>query len=100
MPEAGKSAAASNPYDGDLKAHLFRINTSAEFRTVPPGSTLAKDAIDVGFACLQCHTDMDRAWASEMAVGMHQDADLDTFADADERAKGSDPQNPLSFPLT
>ncbi|MBI4729741.1 MAG: cytochrome c3 family protein [Acidobacteria bacterium] len=70
LAPAGKSAeAVANR--GDVKTHLFRINTDPSFYTAPSGSTEAGNALDVGFACLGCHSAKDRNWASENATGYH-----------------------------
>ncbi len=77
MAQATKSAVATSAYQADIKTHLFRISTDPDYRTVPPNATTVatgadgKKAIDVGFACLRCHSDKDREWASENAKGIH-----------------------------
>lgn len=66
MAEVTKSAIARSAYEGDVKAHLFRINTDPNAESVPSGATVGNGYIDLGFACLQCHEgEMTKVEASE-----------------------------------
>jgi len=65
MPEASKSAVASNEYNGDVKTHVFKINTNAvpkDSMFTADGGALAEDAegesfVTLDFACYSCHKD-------------------------------------------
>jgi len=59
LPEATKSAVASTVHDGDVKTHIFKINTapvSKDSMWYDDGG-LAHGAVTLDFACYQCHTD-------------------------------------------
>jgi hypothetical protein len=77
MPRATKSAVAYAKYEGDIRTHLFKINTAADanmFYTEEvkgKKKTFAKGFVTVDFACLNCHKNKDRNWASAMAKGIH-----------------------------
>jgi len=77
MPFAAKSAAALGPNKGDIRSHLFRINTErgAEMFT-PDGKFVLLDAYDQGaltldFACQVCHTDKSMSWIEGKAKNFH-----------------------------
>ena len=78
MPNAGKSAIAVASYTGDVRTHIFKINTDADadmFRTVEEKgkkSTFAKGFVTVDFTCLSCHQSRDRKWASKQAKKVHK----------------------------
>ena len=65
-------------YIGDVRKHLFKINTDpeAEMFTVIEEksykSIFAKGFVTVEFACLSCHGSRDKAWAAKHAVGFHK----------------------------
>ena len=61
MAEAVKSAVARGPYQGDVKTHLMRINPAADYRMFTPDGRLARDALDLEFACFRCHAAADKA---------------------------------------
>ena len=94
MPYATKSASAAMPAVagplgriGDVKTHIWRINTddvdfSAMFTA--DGTRVKKDsagraAVTVDFVCLRCHNDTGNAFAltvrsaSSIALEMHTD---------------------------
>jgi hypothetical protein len=78
MPKAGKSAISVASYTGDVRTHIFKINTAADadmFQEVKDGdkvSTFAKGFVTVEYACLTCHGSRDKAWASKNAQGYHK----------------------------
>jgi hypothetical protein len=78
MPNASKSAIAVASYTGDVRTHIFKINTDADadmFRTVEEKgkkSTFAKGFVTVDFTCLSCHQSRDRKWASKQAKKVHK----------------------------
>ncbi len=69
MPQAGKSAFNSTPYDGDVTSHIWAINTApvgkeegmgilpggSGFVNVDPQTGLARLTLD--FVCYRCHND-------------------------------------------
>lgn len=71
MPAAMKSAVSVSKVKGDVKSHLFRINTDAEASMFSEDGTTAKGFLTVDFACLSCHQDKDVAWAASNAKGVH-----------------------------
>ncbi|RME63258.1 MAG: hypothetical protein D6778_09865, partial [Nitrospirae bacterium] len=73
MPKATKSAVKFGPYEGDVRTHLFKINTSADANMfyTKGSKTFAKGFVTVEFACLGCHKNKDKNWASRMATGVH-----------------------------
>lgn len=78
MPKAGKSAITSASYTGDVRTHIFKINTDADadmFQVVEEKgkkSTFAKGFVTVNFTCLSCHQSRDRKWASKEAKKVHK----------------------------
>ncbi|MFQ5538283.1 MAG: Ig-like domain-containing protein [Gemmatimonadota bacterium] len=87
MPRASKSAQKRDSYFGDLKTHLFKINTGTEtkdamFYTGEGGATFTRNFVTLDFVCYQCHTDpvtgegggksaKTMAELSAKAVGIH-----------------------------
>jgi hypothetical protein len=77
MPRATKSAVKFGKYEADVRAHLFRINISSDanmFYTEEvkgKKKTFAKGFLTVDFACLYCHKNKDKKWASIKAKGVH-----------------------------
>ncbi len=78
MPKASKSAISVASYTGDVRTHIFKINTDKDadmFETVEENgkkSTFAKGFVTVEYACLSCHGSRDKAWAAENAKGFHK----------------------------
>ncbi|MFN2355881.1 MAG: cytochrome c3 family protein [Desulfopila sp.] len=78
MPKAGKSAISVASYTGDVRTHIFKINTDADadmFMEVKDGdkvSTFAKGFVTAEYACLSCHGSRDKVWASKNAQGYHK----------------------------
>ena len=93
MPFAGRSATNAGPEVvgelgrmGDVKTHIFRIDTtSLSFETMftPDGSAVRKDsegraAVTLDFVCFRCHHGMGNAQAfmeperaKDVAAGIH-----------------------------
>jgi len=77
MPKAGKSAISVASYTGDVRTHIFKINTAADanmFKTVEENgkkSLFAKGFVTVEYTCLSCHGSRDKAWASKNATNYH-----------------------------
>ena len=85
MPGASKSAVAFNPLKGDVKTHIFAINTdpvTAEegmFFEDTDGALVSRGAVTLDFVCLQCHNGTDAnamtvQSASTMAPFVHPNA--------------------------
>jgi len=71
--------AAGNGWVGDVRTHIFQINSAAVTKDemfTPDGSAVKVDgqglaAVTLDFVCLQCHTDKTVEWASFEATTVH-----------------------------
>jgi len=77
MPRATKSAVAKSKFEGDIRTHLYKINTDANaqmFYTEKSGSKkkeYANNYVTLDFSCINCHKNKDRKWAASKAKGIH-----------------------------
>lgn len=75
MPRASKSALAVASYTGDLRTHIFKINTDADgVKTVEEKcekSTFAQGAVTLEYVCRSCHTSRDKKWAAKNSKNIH-----------------------------
>ncbi len=72
MPRATKSAVKTGPFEGDVRTHIFAINTDPKAKMFTDDGKFAVGGyVTLDFACLNCHKDQDLAWASSKAKGMH-----------------------------
>lgn len=74
MPKAAKSAIIKGPYEGDVRSHLFKINTDPEAQRTykdSEGKEWSNPYLTLGFTCLRCHADQDQAWATQNVEGIH-----------------------------
>lgn len=75
MAEAVKSAVKRSPFEGDVMAHIFKINldpTATMFYTKDGKEYAdATKGLTLDFACLQCHSDHDMTWAAQYAPKAH-----------------------------
>jgi hypothetical protein len=76
MAPATLSASPLGPNEGDMKSHIFRINTDASANMfTPDGSALAltdgKGAVTLDFACQRCHTTASVEELSKHAKDFH-----------------------------
>jgi len=77
MPRASKSAVKRGPHEGDIRTHLFRIDTRADgemfYTKIEKGKKhdYARGAVTLDFACLGCHRTKNMAWAAAAARGIH-----------------------------
>ena len=55
MPYAVKSAVAREPYQGDVRSHLFAINTDPDAPMFSEDGTQAMGYLTLQFACGYCH---------------------------------------------
>ena len=78
MARATKSATAKSKTEGDVRTHLFKINTDAKASMFydeevnGKKATFAKPFITLDFACLNCHKNKDMKWAAKKAKGNTQ----------------------------
>ncbi|NIQ95398.1 MAG: hypothetical protein GWN87_15255 [Desulfuromonadales bacterium] len=78
MPKASKSAIAPASYIGDVRTHIFKINTDPKvemFYTVEEKgkkSIFAQGFVTVEYACLSCHGSRDKVWAAKNAKDFHK----------------------------
>ncbi len=80
MARAAKSAVAAGTYEGDIRSHLFRINTSASAEMFTEDGAFANGYLTLEYTCLQCHDSETKAWAAEHANQVHSQ-DIETIAD-------------------
>ncbi len=72
MPRASKSAVKSDTFEGDVRTHIFKINTAADANMFTKDGKFAVGGfVTLDFACLNCHKNKDLKWASAKAKGMH-----------------------------
>ena len=71
MPMATLSAQALGPYMGDVKTHLFRINTDPDASMFTDDGAFAQNFVTLDFACLACHQNKDTQWAGDNAEDIH-----------------------------
>ena len=77
MPFATKSAQALGPFQGDLKTHLFSINTDADASLFTEDGNFVllddegKAGATLDFACKRCHRDRTLDWLSLKATNFH-----------------------------
>ncbi len=78
MPKASKSAISVASYTGDVRTHIFKINTDADanmIKTVEKDgkkTTFAQGFVSLDYACLACHQGRDKKWASKKAPKVHK----------------------------
>ena len=77
MPRVSKSAISRTSYTGEVRTHLFKINTDPKadmFKEIEENgkkSIFTKGFVTVDFVCLSCHGSRDKAWAVKNAKGFH-----------------------------
>jgi hypothetical protein len=63
MARAGKSARSVHDFEGDIRTHIFRINSDPVGRDAmfyeESGKTFSKGFVTLDFACYGCHKDPD-----------------------------------------
>ena len=78
MPTVSKSAISRVSYMGEVRTHLFKINTDLNadmFKEIEENgkkSIFTKGYVTVDFVCLGCHGSRDKAWAIMNAKGFHK----------------------------
>ncbi len=72
MPRATKSAVKKAQFEGDVRTHIFTINTDPKAKMFTDDGKFAVGGyVTLDFACLNCHKNQDLQWASGKAKGMH-----------------------------
>lgn len=77
LPRATKSAVAATDFEGDIRTHLFYINTdpqAKQFYEVMEGDkkkTYSNKYVTLDFACLNCHKNKSRKWAAKYTKNIH-----------------------------
>ncbi|MGA1862726.1 multiheme c-type cytochrome [Deferribacter thermophilus] len=73
MPKAAKSAIKKAKYVGDVRSHLFKINTSANYNMFTKDGKFAKSELSLEFSCLipGCHAGETKDWAARKAKMIH-----------------------------
>lgn len=71
MAKATKSAVKFDQNMGDIRTHLFRIDTDPQYTMFSEDGKWAKNALSLRFACLGCHKSRDAAWAATYANQIH-----------------------------
>lgn len=85
MPPATLSGSPLGPHEGDMKSHIFRINTDpAASMFTPDGSELALDggegAVTLDFVCQRCHSGTSLDTLAKFAHDFHeQDGSLENI---------------------
>ena len=78
MPTVSKSAISRVSYMGEVRTHLFKINTDLNadmFKEIEENdkkSIFTKGYVTVDFVCLGCHGSRDKSWAIMNAKGFHK----------------------------
>ncbi len=71
MPKAAKSAIANGTYEGDVRSHMFAINTAVDAEMFTPDGLFANGNLTLEYTCLTCHDSKDKAWAANYANAVH-----------------------------
>ncbi len=79
MPRITKSAVATSKFEGDIRTHLFSINTDINAHMFyrgkgdgkGKGKEFANRLITLDFACLGCHKTNSRKWAASYIKNIH-----------------------------
>ena len=71
MPKAAKSARKISDFQGDVRSHLFGINTDPDAEMFSDDGGNALGYLTLDFACLQCHSPRTMEWAAENAEDIH-----------------------------
>jgi len=67
------SSAETQPFrhEGDVRSHLFRINTSVSAQMFTPDGSRANGYLTLDYVCLRCHVSETIDWAREHAPEVH-----------------------------
>jgi hypothetical protein len=78
MPRVSKTVISRASYMGEVRTHLFKVNTDPKadmFKVIEENgkrSIFTKDFVTVDYVCLSCHGSRDKAWAVMNAKGFHK----------------------------
>jgi hypothetical protein len=73
MPKASKSAVKEDSYVGDVRTHLFTIETDAKYSMFNEKGKLTDAKLGVEFSCIgSCHKGRDVKWAAKKAKNFHK----------------------------
>jgi len=72
MPRATKSAVKFDANIGDVRTHIFKINTDSGYSMFTEDGKFAKDALAIEFACLGCHKARNKKWAAAKHGTIHE----------------------------
>lgn len=73
MPKAVKSAVGfAWKFEGDIKSHLFAINTDPQAKMFTADGKYAQGYLTVEYACLNCHVGQSKEWALKYAEDIHE----------------------------
>ena len=73
MPKITKSAIKTGDYQGDLKTHIFKINTSSTGEMFNAAGDIANpngEGMSLDYVCYQCHKDGNGLGGSASAKTM------------------------------
>ncbi len=71
MARAAKSAVAMDTYVGDIRSHLWRINTDSTAEMFTEDGKYANGYLTLEYVCLQCHTTETKGWAARHSSDVH-----------------------------
>ena len=72
MAYADKSAEGQTfRHEGDVRSHLFRINTDTSAKMFTPDGKYANGYLTLQYVCLRCHVSKTVDWAKEHASEVH-----------------------------
>ena len=59
-------------FEGDVRSHLFAINTDPEAKMFTADGKYAQGYLTVEYACLNCHVGQSKEWALKYAKDIHE----------------------------
>lgn len=72
MPRITKSAVKFSDTEGDVRTHIFKINTDPNAKMFSDDGKYAVGGyVTMDFSCLNCHKNKDLQWAGKYAKDMH-----------------------------
>lgn len=74
MPRITKSAIKFSDTEGDIRTHIFSINTDPKAKMFSEDGKFAVGGyVTMDFTCLNCHKNKDLQWAGKYAKNIHAD---------------------------
>jgi hypothetical protein len=71
MPPAARTAVTRSKFSGDMRSHLFTINTAIDAQQFNGDGTRSNPWLTLDFACAHCHEGYGRAWLQRDAHNIH-----------------------------